>query len=441
MKLARTAVLTVVCGLFLTHSPKAQEKGRFAVNPIPAPGNETFPDPFPILDPSNPANRNKVGNDFVFFSTQDKAMSFPSFDFRSPSDVTVRPISVDVSFLQQRLNPAFRIAGSFWAKNVFYDQRTCAWHMIASAVVAETDWQSKARSGMNIWPKRLQTSIVHLSPDYTACSTPLAALNQIRYWRVDKELIGRIPTISDTAGTIVFDYANYAGKLVQDRVGDPIYLIYVKRLGSTMAGIVAQPMLSPDTVDTSRPPITLLAPDLRRSSEYRDGASGLQIIETANVVKIRQTWALLYTTGNYRSDTYKIGIAYSDRLTGPYEKVLARDLDNVWRNYPGGASGDEVVYLLQGQNPNWFNFIRHVKAPGVPTILMETISGHDQYFMTFAGYPQWMEPRGDQQYNPAARVAYFAPVSVNIPNSASAVASSGSYDRAHWVELQTQPLR
>lgn len=436
MKLGRTGVIFVVGWFCFAQPPRADEGGGFVINQIPVPNNQTFPDPFPILNPSNPVNRNKVGSAFVFFSTQDKEMSFPDFSFSNPSEVRVQPIAVDVSFLKQRLNRYFSIPGSLWSKNVFYDQRTCAWHMIASAVVVERDWQFKARAGTNLWPKRFQTSIVHLSPDYTSCSTPLAAWNQIRSWRVDKELIGRIPAITDAGGTIAFDYANYAGKLVQDKPGDPIYLVYVKRLGSARTGVAAQPMLSPDAVDTSRPPIILMASDLHLNSEYRDGATDLQIIETGNVVKLKQTWALLYTTGNYQNDTYKIGIAYSDRLSGPYQKVLAKDLNNVWRENAGGAPSDEVVYLLQRQKPNWFNFNERVKAPGVPSILKDTISGHDRYFMTFAGYPPWAERSEDERYDPSTRVAFFAPLSVNIPDSATAVAGSGSYDRAHWVELQ-----
>jgi hypothetical protein len=51
--------------------------------------------------------------------------------------------------------------------------------------------------------------------------------------------------------------------------------------------------------------------------------------------------------------------------------------------------------------------------------------------MTFAGYPQWAERTGDQRYNPATRVTYFAPISVNIPDNATAVADTGRYDCAH----------
>jgi hypothetical protein len=39
---------------------------------------------------------------------------------------------------------------------------------------------------------------------------------------VDRELIGRIPTINDTSSAITFDYVNYAGKIIQDKPGDPI---------------------------------------------------------------------------------------------------------------------------------------------------------------------------------------------------------------------------
>lgn len=439
MDLGRAGMILVIGWCCFAGAPRADEGGDFVVNPIAVPDHATFPDPFPILDPSNPANRNKVGGDFAFFSTQDKRMTFPDFSFSRPSDVTVQPIAVEVAFIRQRLNRYFAFAGSLWAKSVFYDQKTCAWHMIASAPIAERDWQFKARTGTNIWPKRLQTSIVHLSPDYTTCSTPLAAWNRIRSWTVDKELIGRIPTTNDTDRTIGFEYGSYAGKLVQDKPGDPIYLVYVKRLDSARTGIAAQPMLSPDTVDTNSPPIILLASDPQLNSEYRDGTTGLQIIETGNVVRIKQTWALLYTAGNYQSDTYKIGIAYSDRLTGPYQKVLAKDLNHVWRQTAGGGPSDEVVYLLQRQKPDWFNFTRRVKAPGVPSILRDTISGHDRYFMVFAGYPEWVERSERERYDPAARIAYFAPMSVDIPNSATAVADTTGYDRAHWVELQSAP--
>ena len=72
MMLRRTGMIFVVVWFCLAHAVRADEGGGFVANPIPVPNNETFPDPFPILNRSNPFDRNKVGNDLVFLSTQDK---------------------------------------------------------------------------------------------------------------------------------------------------------------------------------------------------------------------------------------------------------------------------------------------------------------------------------------------------------------------------------
>jgi hypothetical protein len=401
------------------------------IQPIPVPGNDSFPDPFPILDPANPANRNKIGNDFWFFSTQDKAMHFPSFAFARPA--TVQPIAVDLSWVRQRLHPAFDIAGSLWAKSVFYDRTTCAWHMIASVRLGERRWRERFAQGRAIWPEPFQTVIVHASPDNTACADPAAAWSRISAWTVDRELIGHIPAANDPPAAIGYAYANYAGKLVQDAPGGPLYLVYVKRLDAQRTAIAAQPMAGPAAVDSSKAPIILLASEPRLLSEYRDAPGGLQIIETGNVVKLGRTWALLYTTGNYQRNNYKIGIAYSDALTGPYQKVYADDARNVW-----GGGGEEVVYLVQTQNPGWFNFTRQVVAPGVPSILADASGGRSRYYLTFAGYPPdtSYNPRGE--YDPAQRIGYFAPLDVSIPDSPTAVAASQKYGRAEWVKIRRQ---
>ena len=388
-----------------TDGPASLSAANFLISPIlTQSGATTFPDPFSILNPANPYNDHKAGPDFVFYSTQDWMMSFPNLTANSSPKVTVQSLNIDLSFLQSQINPKFAINGTLWSKNVFYDQATCQWHMIASVDVKEINWPTKAANGTNIWPAQYQTSIVHLSPNYTKCHSlnPALALSNITSWAVDGELVGSIPKVGQKAAEIVYDYANYAGKLVQDQPGEPIYLVYVGQLSGESNGIVAQPMLNAYTADTSNPPITLLSPKPVFNSEYRDGTSGLQLIETGNIVKVNQTWALLYTVGDYQTNDYKIGIAYSDALTGPFKKVLAQDINDVWGDsvHTGAALNNEIVYLLQNQKPNWFNFTSQVEAPGVPTILSEPVGGQVLYFLTFAGYPPGT-PKTGRKYNPA----------------------------------------
>ena len=98
----------------------------------------------------------------------------------------------------------------------------------------------------------------------------------------------------------------------------------------------------------------------------------------------------------------------------------------------------EVVYLLQSQKQNWLNFTSQVKAPGVPTIVNDTIAGHTQYFLTFAGYPSGTPPMASGKYDPAARIPYFAPLVVTIPNDPAAVANSTDIDRQNWITVQKQ---
>ena len=388
----------------------------------------TFPDPFPIIDPTNASNWNKVGTNFVFFSTQDKMLSFPSLSTTTPPQVHIQTATIDLSLLQNTLNPNFSINNTLWSKNVFFDQATCRWHMIASVYVVENDWQDGAD---NIWPQQSQTVIVHASPNYTTCTTAQAAWSHISSWKVDKQLVGHVPTVNNTS----FSYANYVGKLMQDAPGDPLYLVYVARLANNVNGLVAQRMVDPKTVATSTAPITLLAPSPDLNSEYRDGTQGLQLTETGNIVKINHTWVLLYTVGDYQTNDYKIGVAYSDSMTGPYQKVIAPDTNNVWGENAAGVH-NEVVYLLQSQKPAWFNYTQQVTAPGVPSIISQTVNGASTYFLTFAGYPSTATIGADGKYNPAQRIPYYAPLTISIPTSAGAVAGSQPSDRTSWIKVQ-----
>lgn len=407
--------------------------GAFRISPLLS-TQDTFPGPFSIVNPANPDNDHKIGSNFVFYSTQDKMLYFPSLTAGTPPAVTIKRLNVDSSFIQNRLNPKFSIFDTMWSKNVFYDQATCRWHMIASVFIKENNWQDKEVNGTNIWPAPYQTSVLHLSPDYTTCNTdPAVAWNNIKSWTVDGELVGRVPTVATTT----YNYANYAGKLMQGTPSGPLYLVYVAQLQSKRNDIVAQPMLNAYTVDTSRSPIPLLTPDPALLSENRDGASAMQLVETGNILKINQTWVLLYSVGDYKTNNYKIGIAYSDSLTGPYTKVFAKDTNNVWGENVGGNISNEVAYLLQSQKQNWLNFTSQVIAPGVPTILHESVAGQTQYFLTFAGYPPGT-PAVSGQYDPAARISYFAPLAVTIPNDPTAVADSTNADRQQWVTVQKQ---
>jgi len=120
------------------------------------------------------------------------------------------------------------------------------------------------------------------------------------------------------------------------------------------------------------------------ASEYRnigkDGLTGLQLTEACSLYKINGIYVLLYCTGGYDFQSYKIGIAYSKTVDGVYTKVKAYDVNDVWEN---PTPTDEVVYLLQSKKPDWPNYCRsQVQAPGVANIVYEK----GKYWLFFHGY-------------------------------------------------------
>ncbi|MHC4913278.1 MAG: glycoside hydrolase family protein, partial [Planctomycetota bacterium] len=179
-------------------------------------------------------------------------------------------------------------------------------------------------------------------------------------WRLDKVLAG-----GSSLGA-------YESKVYSDASG--MYLIYDETLDDGDNHIMAQRMLEPDQIDTSFTARAILSPE-GLNSEYRNGTSGMQIVEGANIKHVvtpnGSKYVMFYSVGDYALGNYKLGVAYSDVLIPPegqqYLKPKVYDDKNYWSNSP---AKDEVVYTLQTQVPNWYNYAAEFfKGPGLGNLV------------------------------------------------------------------------
>jgi hypothetical protein len=350
-----------------------------------------FPDPFPVQPWL------QTGGYKYFYSTRSEIMYCQGLVTQN-SFVKVRPIRINDGILKKYKRNNGISVGGYWSKSVYQDSLG-NWHMAASPRI------KKNGRGWNV--------IVHLNPQKGAQWSPGAP---IQNWVVDKVLAGDPETSHP---------ANYAGKYFKDSNGE-LYLIYVKRITDTdMNGIFAQRMDSPIKVDQNDDPVKLLAPG-PYNSEYRNGTSGLKLIETGNVMEIKGKYIIAYTVGAYNRDNYKIGLAWSDHLLGPYKKMLKKDVHNIWRN---GAGKPEVYYLLQAQKSNWPNYVKdQVEAPGVPSLDRDS---DGKWYLFFAGYYPYAVKGSNGNYNPSERHPFFVQLNVNIPDKR--VSSTSSYKLQNWI--------
>jgi hypothetical protein len=268
--------------------------------------------------------------------------------------------------------------------------------------------------------------ILHASPSSgsatTAQGVPLT-------WTSDTLLVGSLTTQAP---------ANYDGKYFEDN-GD-LYLIYSENLQTmptSQDGIVAQLMTSATQLSSAKP-TTLVAPENNSdgglNSELFDcqsSADKFKLIETGNIAVVDGKYAMAYSSGSYETPCYKVGIAWSDSLLGPYKKVLQQDTNNVWQN-PTAES--EVVYLIQALQPAWPNYVNSaVQGPGVPSIV-EYPTG--TWYLYFAGYDPSVPLRAGQ-FDPKLRQPYVMRLNVAVPSGAT-VAGTINSDLVSWATAATQ---
>jgi hypothetical protein len=196
------------------------------------------------------------------------------------------------------------------------------------------------------------------------------------------------------------DWKYYESKIVSDGDG-PLYLVYVSSIGRDNA-IVARRLISPVEIDPAAQPQTLLAPEGFRS-EDRDDAKGMQIVEGASIIKVQNTFILLYSAGDFLLGNYKLGVAYSDRLIPEpgrtYRKVRMP-------NPAATGQPTEIGYVLQSQRADWPNYCgRFVVGPGLGSVV--TID--DKPWLVFHGYKPF-----DREHNPANRFVFRLPLTIAI---------------------------
>lgn len=269
--------------------------------------------------------------------------------------------------------------------------------------------------------------ILHASPAAGSATSPQGIPLS---WISDTLLVGSFTTQ---------DYANYDGKYIEDN--QVLYLIYSKRLttGNTPEhdGIVAQPMSSATQLSSSSP-TTLLAPDDNTDGGYNSElfncastTNQFKLIETGNISVVDGKYAMAYSTGSYETPCYKVGIAWSDSLLGPYKKILQADTSNVWQN-PSPES--EVVYLIQAQQPDWPNYVNSsVQGPGVPSLVQYPAG---TWYLYFAGYDPSVQLSGGM-FDPKLRQPYAMRLTVSIPDGATVAATSNSALES-WITAATQ---
>jgi hypothetical protein len=184
-----------------------------------------------------------------------------------------------------------------------------------------------------------QTFVCHFSP-YGSSVWPITD------WQLDKVLVGSPSNIA------------YESKIYSDASG--MYLIYVDTLNDGDNHIMAQKMLDPDDLDYSFTARAILSPE-GLASEYRNPPSGMQIVEGPNISYVvtpeGSKYVMFYAVGDYALSNYKLGVAYSNVLIPApgqqYSKPKVYDSYNVWLN---SVPKNEVVYTLQTQIPDWFNY-------------------------------------------------------------------------------------
>ena len=248
-------------------------------------------------------------------------------------------------------------------------------------------------------------------------------------WSSDTLLVGSLTNRVD---------ANYDGKFIEDNGN--LYLIYSKNLQTsptTQDGIVAQLMVSATQLSSSSP-TPLLVPENNSDGGYnselfdcQSSTDQFKLIETGNISVVDGKYAMAYSSGSYETPCYKVGIAWSDTLLGPYKKVLQQDTNNVWKN---PSPEQEVVYLIQALQSAWPNYVEStVQGPGVPSLVQYPAG---TWYLYFAGYDPSV-PLNSGMFNPKLRQPYALRLNVVVP-SGTTVASTDNTALVSWITAATQ---
>lgn len=229
-----------------------------------------------------------------------------------------------------------------------------------------------------------------------------------RKWVIDRRLVGHWRHSKQKAG--------YNPRYYYDNPTGRLFLIYIRGIRNTDPAqfkIVARRMKNFTTKLRGGQPRTMLSPGVKgraiASERYRRGHSGPRLVETANIRRIRGRYVLVYSTGSYKSDHYKIGLAYSDTFLPKrghqYRKVVYKDRAGIW----GHKNAPEVSYLLQAQKQKAAHFTRQVKGPGVGSI----VSAKRNWYLFFAGYRRG-EPAHDGLYASSHRTPFSVQLRVRV---------------------------
>lgn len=265
-------------------------------------------------------------------------------DFKNIERYTLT-LDLNQSYLRKHFNKPGLVARDIWGL-VPYKHTDGKWHAYATIHIGG-----------------YKTFICHLSPK-DSNSWPITE------WRLDKVMVGA-PSLNA-----------YESKIYSDATG--LYLVYVETLGDGDNHIMAQRMLDPENIDTSFTARAILSPEGLRS-EDRNHPGSMQIIEGPNIKHVvtpdGSKYMMLYAVGDYARENYKLGVAYSNMLIPSdgkqYIKPKAHDDSNIWGNK---SPADEVVYLLQTQHAEWFNYAGELlKGPGLGNL----VEHKDSYYVVF----------------------------------------------------------
>ena len=172
--------------------------------------------------------------------------------------------------------------------------------------------------------------------------------------------------------------ACYYDNRVQTDAAGRLYLITNHPSGPGAQGdvsILALPMASPGRMaaNWSSRATVLLQPDTPKLNSERRDPGFVSITENTQIQVIRGAFVLFYSVGDYAKPNYKIGLAFSKSLLGPYSKIYLNDTGNVWNN---SEPMREVRYLMQSSVPDWPGFMnRFLSGPGIASLVNTTSNG------------------------------------------------------------------
>lgn len=259
---------------------------------------------------------------------------FCTTDFKCTERYTLN-LDLNESYLRSYFNAPDLVARDVWGF-VPYKHNDGSWHAYASIHIG-----------------RYKTFVCHFKPKGSKAWP-------ITDWLLDKVMI------DSPSGTA------YESKVYSDATG--MYLIYVASLGDGDNHIMAQRLLDPENIDNSFKARPILSPEGLRS-EDRNQPGSMQIVEGPNISHVvtpnGSKYVMFYAVGDYALENYKLGVAYSDVLIPSpgqqYAKPKVRDSNNYWAN---NRSKDEVVYAIQTQIPEWFNYAGGLlKGPGLGNLV------------------------------------------------------------------------